>query len=146
MLPARENDTNMNIVMSQYIVNYLVYDAISWMGEPKMQLSLDQRLKCVQNDVLWPRKQDHFYDYSKEPMKCDSCLFQLRKIVFMLTSFLSIKLKEFMALKNLPFLFDHVIPNLKHENDGLIFTPIKLPYVVGTCRQLYAAPCLLAMA
>lgn len=42
-----------------------------------------------------------------------------------------------MALKNLPYLFDHVIPNLKHENDGLIFTPVKLPYIPGTCRQLY---------
>jgi hypothetical protein len=50
----------------------------------------------------------------------------------------SVKLKEFMALKNLPYLFDHVIPNLKHENDGLIFTPVKLPYIPGTCRQLYA--------
>lgn len=43
-----------------------------------------------------------------------------------------------MALKNLPYLFDHVIPNLKHENDGIIFTPVKLPYITGTCRQLYA--------
>lgn len=99
-----------------YILNYLVYDTISWMGENVMRLSLDQRLKCAQNDVLWPRKLDKMYDYSKEPI--------------------NVKLKEFMALKNLPYLFDHVIPNLKHENDGLIFTPVKLPYIPGTCRQL----------
>lgn len=54
---------------AQYIVNYLVYDTISWMGENVMRLSLDQRLKCAQNDVLWPRKLDRIYDYSKEPIK-----------------------------------------------------------------------------
>lgn len=51
------------------MMNFLVYDTISWMGENVMRLSLDQRLKCLQNDVLWPRKLDKMYDYSKEPIK-----------------------------------------------------------------------------
>lgn len=29
------------------------------------------------------------------------------------------------------------IPNLKHKNDGMIFTPVKLPYIPGRCDKLY---------
>lgn len=28
------------------------------------------------------------------------------------------------------------IPHLKHENDGLVFTPVQVPYKPGTCSKL----------
>ncbi len=46
-------------------------------------------------------------------------------------------LKDFFEMRHLPVLFDKVIPNLRHENDGLIFTPKSSAYVPGTCRKLY---------
>jgi mRNA guanylyltransferase len=32
--------------------------------------------------------------------------------------------------------FDHIIPNLKHGNDGLIFTMNACPYYPGTCQEI----------
>jgi len=127
----------------KYILNFLVYDTVSWMGEYIASRPLDQRLKCVQNDVLWPRKLDKTYDFSREPLKYMPSL--SKYVAHDLTLFHSVKLKEFMALKNLPYLFDQVIPNLKHENDGLIFTPIKHAYIPGTCRQMYVVKFLLKL-
>jgi mRNA guanylyltransferase len=32
--------------------------------------------------------------------------------------------------------FNDVLPKLEHGNDGLIFTPVNFPYVLGTCTKL----------
>jgi mRNA guanylyltransferase len=38
---------------------------------------------------------------------------------------------------SIPKVFE-AIEKLKHENDGLIFTPINQPYTPGTCAKMYA--------
>eukprot|EP00003_Mantamonas_plastica_P016957 TRINITY_DN2836_c0_g1_i2.p1 TRINITY_DN2836_c0_g1~~TRINITY_DN2836_c0_g1_i2.p1 ORF type:complete len:187 (+),score=53.15 TRINITY_DN2836_c0_g1_i2:303-863(+) len=45
-------------------------------------------------------------------------------------------MKQFYELDQTERIFKEIIPKLPHENDGLIFTPIKRPYEPGTCFNL----------
>jgi len=33
-------------------------------------------------------------------------------------------------------IFENIIPKLRHENDGLIFTKEECPYYPGTCEEI----------
>ena len=45
-------------------------------------------------------------------------------------------LKDFYATRHLDFLFRVVIPLLPHGNDGIIFTSLHSPYVIGTNKNI----------
>uniref|UniRef100_A0A0G4GV92 mRNA guanylyltransferase n=1 Tax=Chromera velia CCMP2878 TaxID=1169474 RepID=A0A0G4GV92_9ALVE len=47
-----------------------------------------------------------------------------------------IYLKDFFEVKNVGTVMKISHQHMPHESDGLIFTPIKLPYKPGTCKQL----------
>ena len=46
-------------------------------------------------------------------------------------------MKEMFRVQDAHVLFDHVLPKLEHENDGLIFTVDGAPYYPGTCPQIW---------
>ena len=45
-------------------------------------------------------------------------------------------MKDMFEVWHVPFIFDKIIPKLKHENDGLIFTLDKCPYYPQTCDEI----------
>jgi hypothetical protein len=47
----------------------------------------------------------------------------------------SIELKKMERSYGLHLVFDQ-IPKLKHKSDGIVWTPVKCPYVSGTCEKL----------
>src|SRR6185437_892359 len=59
--------------------------------------------------------------------------FHIPLLIFFL--YLRVELKELQLSYGLNRVFDQ-IPHLKHGNDGLIFTPVKPPYVCGTCENI----------
>ncbi|KAL6059021.1 mRNA guanylyltransferase [Balamuthia mandrillaris] len=101
---------------NKQVLTFLMYDIVAWMGVNVAKRDLPDRLKIIQNDVLGPRKEDKSHDYSKEPFK--------------------LRLKDFFEIKYLPYVFKEVIPHLHHQNDGIIFTPVRFPYTPGTCKQM----------
>ncbi|KAI8971930.1 mRNA capping enzyme, catalytic domain-containing protein [Mycotypha africana] len=48
----------------------------------------------------------------------------------------SVQFKEQQFAHHLDSIFKEVIPNLKHGSDGLIFTSVNAPYVMGTCNKM----------
>jgi hypothetical protein len=97
-------------------LRYLVYDAVSVHNKLLLGESLPMRLLYAHKYALSPRALDRAHSYAKEPF--------------------TVELKGFFGLPQLRYVFEKVIPALHHENDGIIFTPVAEPYVVGTCHQL----------
>lgn len=97
-------------------LRYLVYDAVCVHGRLLLGESLPMRLLHVHKFVLAPRAADRSHDYAAEPF--------------------TLELKQFYSMADLRFVFERVIPDLEHENDGIIFTPVAEPYVPGTCHTL----------
>lgn len=93
-------------------LRFLVYDLICFNGKNVMKYPLTERLKILQNDLIWPRKNDSTgYDYSKESF--------------------SVRLKDFFETRNVRYVLEELIPCLPHGNEGLVFTPLDLPYKTG---------------
>lgn len=107
---------------SKFVLRFLVFDVIALNGSLVMDCKLTDRLKMIQNDLIWPRKNDTFsrsapYDYSKEPF--------------------SVRLKDYYELKHLDWALNEVVPKLPHPSEGLIFTPIDMAYTPGFTRTLF---------
>ena len=46
-------------------------------------------------------------------------------------------MKEHFRVQDAHIIFDHILPRLQHENDGLIFTVNAIPYYMGTCPYIW---------
>lgn len=91
------------------------------------QFDLNGRLQVVQNDVIGPYQAR---EERKTKMKREDVS------VYEATFPFKLKMKQMWKPYGLGELFERVIPSQGHENDGLIFTPVKDPYVAGTCHRL----------
>jgi len=94
---------------------YLIYDAIAISGEDMTHRTLLYRLRRTIEDVVIPKERLTMYRDTREPFHV------------MLKDFFEIwQMKEVMNL----------CENLPHKSDGLIFTPVMVPYVPGSCPAL----------
>jgi len=50
---------------------------------------------------------------------------------------LNMSMKDFFRISDMDFLWTKAMPLLPHESDGLIFTPIHVPYSPGKCEALF---------
>jgi mRNA guanylyltransferase len=96
---------------------FLIFDALLISGANIMRHPLPKRLQYVQNDVVAPLKAklqnvSNFTYPFKLDMKSMSKPYAIAQIL------------------------ELEIPQQKHGNDGLIFTPVADPYVSGTCERL----------
>ncbi|KAI9205521.1 mRNA capping enzyme, catalytic domain-containing protein [Polychytrium aggregatum] len=100
------------------IKRFLVFDLMAVNGVSIVQRSFSTRLGILQQDVIEPHTQ-----YLKSHP-------QLQK-----SAPFSVEMKDQQRSYGMNLVFQD-IPNLKHANDGLIFTPVKEPYMAGTCTKL----------
>jgi len=100
---------------------YYIFDGIMFMARSLASLDLNGRLQVVQNDVIGP------YD-ARRSIARDSLYEQPFPF--------KLKLKQMWKPYGLEELFERVIPLQGHENDGLIFTPVRDGYQAGTCHRL----------
>jgi mRNA guanylyltransferase len=49
---------------------------------------------------------------------------------------IDIYMKDVFRVSDIPQIFTHILPNLAHENDGLILTMNDCPYYPGTCQEI----------
>lgn len=49
---------------------------------------------------------------------------------------IDIFMKDMFDVADVEGIFKYIIPNLQHENDGLIFTMNACPYYPGTCQEI----------
>ncbi|KAI0128697.1 mRNA capping enzyme, catalytic domain-containing protein [Xylariales sp. AK1849] len=94
---------------------YLVFDCLVMAGQKLVTRPLQKRLGYFQLNVMAPYKK-LFEKYPAE-----------RAFQPLILSF-----KDMQSAYHVDMIFGHVIPNLKHGNDGLIFTCTKTPYKHGT--------------
>jgi hypothetical protein len=97
-------------------LRYLVYDAVAVHHKLLLRESLPMRLLYAHKYAIAPRALDRRHSYAGEPF--------------------TVELKAFYDIAQLRHVFERVIPELHHENDGIIFTPVAESYVVGTCHTL----------
>lgn len=98
------------------VLRYLVYDAVMINGEDISHRPLTYRLRRAITDVALPLEQLQSHVDGAET-----------KAQLMVKDFF-----EVLNLRDVITLAEH----LPHKTDGLIFTPVMVPYAVGTCPSL----------
>ncbi|KAK9172062.1 mRNA capping enzyme catalytic domain protein [Cryptosporidium meleagridis] len=104
----------------RYILRYLIYDCICIERDDTVKsLPLLERLKLAYLKVVIPKCK---YDQKRATISTESTPFELY-------------LKDFFEVDEVPAILNFS-RRLPHPSDGIIFTPVYLPYVPGTCPQL----------
>ncbi|EZG72707.1 putative mRNA capping enzyme [Gregarina niphandrodes] len=105
-------------------VSFLIYDAVSINRDATIgKQNLFERLKQVLLQVVRPR-------VDMETQRAD--LIDKEKAA---KDYLPIYLKDFYEIWDI-LSIRNASKRLPHLSDGIIFTPVAVPYVAGTCRQL----------
>lgn len=94
---------------------FLIFDCLVMDGSVLMDRSLDKRLAYAKDKLYDPYKK-LFKEYPQE--------LQYQPFI--------VQLKPFQLAYGIGMMFKDVLPNLKHGNDGLIFTCVSTPYTHGT--------------
>ncbi|ORY92188.1 mRNA capping enzyme, catalytic domain-domain-containing protein [Syncephalastrum racemosum] len=100
-------------------LRFLLFDCLVIAGKLLTARDLMKRLGYLRNDVIRPhnemiRKREDLR--AKQPF--------------------SVEFKEQQFTYHLDEVFNNIIPNLKHGNDGLIFTAVNAPYSLGTSEKI----------
>ncbi|KAI8327067.1 mRNA capping enzyme, catalytic domain-containing protein [Choanephora cucurbitarum] len=96
---------------------YLIFDLMVVNGSTILQRSFNTRLGMLQQDVIQPFKASiRTVDSTKLPP-------------------FTVELKKMERAYGLHLVFDQ-LPKLKHKSDGIIWTPVKYGYTLGTCEKL----------
>jgi len=99
---------------------FLVFDLLMLDSKPDVRTkSLDKRLAYFKDYIMKPYKQlfQHFPDEAQyQPFK--------------------VEMKEMQFSYGIEMMFRSVLPNLRHQNDGLIFTCRTTPYQFGTDQHI----------
>ncbi|GFE53229.1 mRNA capping enzyme [Babesia ovis] len=93
---------------------YMCYDGIYVQRKSLKELNFLERLSIVYTDVIEPYARS--VKHSKDTP-------------------LTIYLKDFFDISHIPHV-EEFAQRLPHVSDGLIFTPVRLPYLPGTCTKL----------
>lgn len=104
---------------------YYIFDGIMFMAKNLTTSDLNGRLQVIQNDVIGPYQ-------AREERNANN----IPKSIYEETFPFKLRLKQMWKPYGLKELFERVIPSQGHENDGLIFTPVKDSYMAGTCNRL----------
>ena len=104
---------------------YYIFDGIMFMAKNLTGLDLNGRLQAVQNGVIGPHQARDERNSKREGVTVYEKVFPFK-----------MKMKQMWKPYGLRELFERVIPSQGHENDGLIFTPVKDAYQAGTCHRL----------
>ncbi|KAL0241436.1 hypothetical protein GEMRC1_006671 [Eukaryota sp. GEM-RC1] len=100
-----------------YVLRFMVFDTIAFHRKPIIQRNLIERLsKAADMAGLRESHRKGGRSFEGEPFE--------------------IYPKQMFATKHTAHILTDVIPNLTHGNDGLIFTPVRDPYVPGTFSKL----------
>lgn len=102
---------------------YFIFDGLMFNAKNICGLDLNGRLQVIQNDVISP------YEKREIGKKANATIYEQ-------TFPFKMKMKQMWKPYGLKELFERVIPSQGHENDGLIFTPVKDAYQAGTCHRL----------
>lgn len=100
---------------------YLAYDVLNIRGSYVGNLALNDRLRIIQGEFVFPIQQ-LILAYRKEE--------SFEELPFLFG------IKQMYRKEDVPFVLDKVLPDLNHENDGLIFTQVNLPVIHGTCEGI----------
>ena len=101
---------------------YYIFDGLMFNAKNICSMDLNGRLQVIQNDIISPLE------------RRDKC--ERQKTVYEAAFPFKMKMKQMWKPYGLQELFERVIPAQGHENDGLIFTPVKDAYMAGTCHRL----------
>ena len=137
-------EANQDMTNQSRAIKFVIFDAMLINGKNICNESLLERLNHVQKEVINP------YERIQQQQQQQHQLDKRRKVdhhangqVYSLSTAPSHQHRIALSIKKMykPYaiseLLDKVIPSQKHGNDGLIFTPVHLPYRLGTCRHMY---------
>lgn len=102
------------------VLKYLVFDCLVLDGQNLTNRTLDKRLAFFHEGILEP------YNKLWERFRADceqNFKFRVQK-------------KDTQRGYGIAMMFEHVIPQLKHGSDGLIFTCRETPYIFGTDENI----------
>ena len=107
---------------------FLVFDALVVDGENQMPFNFERRLKNA--DGYINRR------FTKARLMKQESPAQSSFTGAPLPKF-ELFMKEMFRVQDAYVLFEHILPRLEHENDGLIFTVDAAPYYMGVCPHIW---------
>lgn len=108
-----------NTFGSDWKVKYLIFDCLMLDNINCTRDKLDERIRKVRDEIITP----YVSSLQGHGQK--------------LTLPFVMELKSMYFSFNIGTLFENILPNLQHDNDGVIFTPRYLPYKYGTDKSVY---------
>ncbi|KAF9954577.1 Dcp1p-Dcp2p decapping enzyme complex alpha subunit [Mortierella alpina] len=100
----------------QYVIRYLAFDLLAYRGQSIVSKPLTSRLARLQCEFIGPYRE----------------MLKIANPQFIQSQPFKVSLKEMQLSYGIERMFKEVIPNLKHGNDGLIFTSSVAPYIPST--------------
>ncbi|KAG0197787.1 Dcp1p-Dcp2p decapping enzyme complex alpha subunit [Mortierella sp. GBA30] len=100
----------------QYVIRYLAFDLLAYHGQSIIAKPLTSRLARLSCEFVEPYRE----------------MLKIANPQFIQAQPFKVSLKEMQLSYGIERMFREVIPNLKHGNDGLIFTSSVAPYVPST--------------
>ncbi|CAO3609281.1 unnamed protein product [Cunninghamella blakesleeana] len=100
-------------------LKFLLFDCLVVGGHSLVSRDLTKRLGYLKKEIIDPYKRmlhDKPYIKNQLPFLAD--------------------FKEQLETYKLDVVFDQIMPNLRHGNDGLIFTSVNSPYLLGTSNKI----------
>lgn len=101
----------------------MIFDVLLVNGRSVLRESLLSRLTYAQNEVVRPFQRVYGEENLLAPSSPPPYPFE-------------VSVKKMWKPYGIAEILQKEIPQLRHENDGLIFTPVADPYQAGTCERL----------
>ncbi|KAG1177699.1 hypothetical protein G6F70_001755 [Rhizopus microsporus] len=100
-------------------LRFLLFDCLCIESKVLVSRGLMSRLGYLKSDIIKPHQ---------EMIKKNPHMLKYQPFL--------VEFKEQQFTYHLDVVFNEIIPKLKHGNDGLIFTAVNAPYMMGTCKKM----------
>ncbi|XP_003748458.1 mRNA-capping enzyme [Galendromus occidentalis] len=102
------------------VPRYLIYDIVHIGKDAVGQMPFDIRMNCIFKEIIEPRREA-----------------ALRGVINMAEEPFALRKKEFYEIEMTEkILAEKFQSQVSHEIDGVIFQPVKLPYISGRCAEI----------
>lgn len=121
---------------SEDYVKFLIFDALVVNGVNVMNLTFENRLKSVKNQIIKKLRTKEYLEIQNKGTEDNEEDFEYLKLDEEDDTTIKVFLKDFFYDLHTKHLYEKIVPKLDHGNDGIVYTMNDCPYYPGTWQQI----------